>query len=52
MGLAHCKSTDCIAVKIQLTDPLGMFYPYVIENSSLIDTKQHLMRIDSIGKAV
>ena len=48
MALPDGKASDGIAVQIHLTDSLRMVDPDVRIDGALIDTKQHLVRVDRI----
>ena len=52
MTLANRKSANRISVQVHLTDTLCMIDTDIIKNSTLIDTKKHLIFIDGIFQAV
>ena len=48
MALSDSKTADGITIQIQLRNTLRMVDTYIIQDRTLIDTKQHLMFIDRI----
>ena len=52
MGLAYCQSADGVAVQIHLRNLLGVLDPDILINRSLVDSKQQLVLVDGVRKAV
>ena len=52
MALTNGKSTHCVTVQIHLADAFCMVNTDIIINSSLIDTKKHLIFINRIFQTV
>jgi len=52
MGFSHCQSSECITIQIKFRDPFRMFDADIFINTTLIDSKQHLLLVDRIFQAI
>ena len=52
MAFPYRQASHCISVQFELRNLLGMLNPDVLVDTALVDTEQHLLRIDRIGQGI